>query len=78
MHDGISDDINMPMVNEWGDQPTLECASQLIADGTFSFLDKDRRVDSKLLRIHTMWQPASPCWWQERSSRETQETLFYL
>jgi dynein heavy chain len=43
------DDMNMPLVNEWGDQPTLEAVRQLVADGTFSFLDKDRRGDLKIV-----------------------------
>jgi dynein heavy chain, axonemal len=55
------DDINMPMVNEWGDQPTLECARQLVADGTFSFLDKDRRGDLKIVEdLHYVAAGNSP------------------
>jgi dynein heavy chain len=55
------DDINMPMVNEWGDQPTLEAVRQLIADGTFSFLDKDRRGDLKIVEdLHYIAAGNSP------------------
>eukprot|EP00949_MAST-11_sp_MAST-11-sp1_P002825 g2825.t1 len=43
------DDISMPAVNEWGDQPTLECVRQLVADSNFCFLDKDRRGDLKTI-----------------------------
>ena len=55
------DDINMPMVNEWGDQPTLEAVRQLVADGTFSFLEKDRRGDLKIVEdLHYIAAGNSP------------------
>jgi len=41
------DDMSMPSVNEWGDQPTLEFVRQLIEFGNFAFLDKDKRGDMK-------------------------------
>jgi len=41
------DDLNMPEVNEWGDQPTLECVRQIVATNTVCFLDKDKRGDLK-------------------------------
>ena len=41
------DDLNMPEVNEWGDQPTLECVRQLVATNNVCFLDKDKRGDLK-------------------------------
>ena len=50
------DDISMPAVNEWGDQPTLECVRQLVADSNFCFLDKDRRGDPKTIEDIRFWQ----------------------
>ena len=41
------DDLNMPEINEWGDQPTLECVRQLVATNNVCFLDKDKRGDLK-------------------------------
>ena len=42
------DDLSMPLVNEWGDQPTLEFARQLVENGSFAFLEKDKRGDMKV------------------------------
>ena len=41
------DDMSMPLINTWGDQPTLEAVRLVIEWGYFTFLDKDKRGDFK-------------------------------
>eukprot|EP01040_Poterioochromonas_malhamensis_P019922 gene19922-23666_t len=41
------DDLSMPEVNTWGDQPTLEAVRLIVEFGGFCFLDKDKRGDFK-------------------------------
>lgn len=41
------DDLSMPQVNLWGDQPALEIVRQLLEEIGFRFLDKDKRGDWK-------------------------------
>ncbi|CAN0438741.1 unnamed protein product [Ascophyllum nodosum] len=43
------DDVSMPEINEWGDQPTLEIVRQLVETGGICFLDKDKRGDIKAI-----------------------------
>ncbi|OWZ14140.1 Dynein heavy chain, partial [Phytophthora megakarya] len=43
------DDLSMPALNEWGDQPTLEVVRQLVETRTLCFLDKDKRGDIKVI-----------------------------
>lgn len=42
------DDVSMPEINNWGDQPTNELTRQLIEESGLYFLDKDRRGDFKI------------------------------
>lgn len=42
------DDLSMPEVNAWGDQPTLEMVRLIVEFGGFCFLDKDKRGDFKV------------------------------
>ena len=42
------DDLSMPEVNAWGDQPTLEIVRLIVEFGGFCFLDKDKRGDFKV------------------------------
>eukprot|EP00937_MAST-01D_sp_MAST-1D-sp2_P006201 g6201.t1 len=41
------DDLSMPLINDWGDQPTLESTRLVLEQGYFTFLDKDKRGDFK-------------------------------
>ena len=43
------DDISMPEINEWRDQPTLEIVRQMIELDSFAFLDKDKRGEMKIV-----------------------------
>jgi dynein heavy chain len=42
------DDMSMPEINTWGDQPTLEMVRLIVEYGGFCFLDKDKRGDFKV------------------------------
>jgi len=41
------DDLSMPEINTWGDQPTLELLRMAVEFNGFYFLDKDKRGDFK-------------------------------
>ena len=45
------DDLSMPEISKWGDQPTNELVRQLIEHHGYYFLDKDKRGDMKV-RAH--------------------------
>jgi len=55
------DDMSMPEVNTWGDQPTLEMVRMLVELNGFCFLDKDKRGDFKtcedLIYVAAMGHP---------------------
>ena len=57
------DDLSMPEVNTWGDQPTLEMVRLIVEYGGFCFLDKDKRGDFKVCEdlqfIAAMQHPGS-------------------
>ncbi|CAM9274876.1 unnamed protein product [Chrysoparadoxa australica] len=57
------DDLSMPEINEWADQPTLEVVRQVIETGGFCFLEKDKRGDLKVLEdlqyVAAMSQPSA-------------------
>ena len=43
------DDVSMPTINEWGDQPTNEIVRQIVEFNNFAFLEKDKRGDMKVV-----------------------------
>jgi P-loop containing dynein motor region len=45
------DDLSMPEINAWGDQPTLEMVRLIVEWGGFCFLDKDKRGDFKVMHF---------------------------
>ncbi|CAM9820421.1 unnamed protein product [Heterosigma akashiwo] len=55
------DDMSMPEVNAWGDQPTLEMVRMMVELNGFCFLDKDKRGDFKtcedLIYVAAMGHP---------------------
>lgn len=61
----VVEDINLPLKNDWGDQPTLEIVRQLIETSGFCFLEKDKRGDIKTIEdvsyIATMGPSSSAC-----------------
>ena len=42
------DDLSMPEINEWGDQPTVEIVRQIVETNGMAFLDKDKRGDIRI------------------------------
>ena len=42
------DDLSMPEINEWGDQPTVEIVRQIVETNSMAFLDKDKRGDMRI------------------------------
>ncbi len=44
------DDLSMPEINAWGDQPTLEMVRLMVEWGGFHFLDKEKRGSFKVCK----------------------------
>jgi len=42
------DDLSIPEINEWGDQPTVEIVRQIVETNGMAFLDKDKRGDIRI------------------------------
>ncbi len=49
------DDLSMPEINAWGDQPTLEMVRLMVEWGGFHFLDKEKGVALRSARICSTW-----------------------
>eukprot|EP00940_MAST-03C_sp_MAST-3C-sp2_P002393 g2393.t1 len=41
------DDMSLPQIDAWGDQPALECVRTVVESGDICFLEKDKRGDVK-------------------------------
>ena len=49
------DDVSMPEINKWGDQPTLEMVRLFVEWSSFYFLDKDKEATSRRARTCNTW-----------------------
>ena len=60
------DDVSMPTINKWGDQPTNEIVRQHIETHGYYFLEKDKRGDFKhcedLFHVAAMSHPTQGEW----------------
>ena len=69
------DDMSMPEVNKWTDQPTLELMRQLVEYSGFCFLDKDKRGDFKTIENLQYTRSFQEMKALQRESQSVNETL---